>query len=318
MEKTELNVVLGANGSVGSNIVSELLARGKKVRIVSRSGNSSFDKSVEAVKGDAFDLKSLKAAVQGANVVYHSIGMPYQDFPKLEIIADNVIRAASSVGKETKVVYTDNLYAYGKRNAVKGPLKEDLPHLADGKKGKIRSSIENKLLNAHKEGKIKATIGKASDFFGSGAKNSMLGMYVFDHLNSEKDISLMGNVDKLHSYIYLPDFGRGLVTLGENENAFGEVWHLPHNISISTRKFVEMILKEAKTESKKIKTMPKLMLLFGSLFIKTAREFKEVVYQWENDFVVDSSKFTSAFDVQLTPPEVAIRQTVEWYKNNNP
>ncbi len=317
MEKSELNVVLGANGNVGSYIVKELLARGKNVRIVSRSGNSNFGTSVKAVKGDAFDLESLKAAVRGATTIYHCIGLPYQDFPKLEIIMDNVIRAAASQGNETKVVYADNMYAYGEYNVIKGPLKEDLPHLAEGKKGKIRSRIEVNLLNAHKEEKIRATIGKGSDFFGPGAKNSMLGMYLFEKLNNGKDVNLIGNLDKRHSFIYLPDFGKGLVTLGENENAFGKTWHLPHVSSVTVREFAEMVLKEANTESKKVKSMPKFMLLIGSLFIKTAREFREVAYQWESDFVVDSSKFTSTFDVQPTDPEVAIQQTVEWHLKNN-
>ena len=316
MENTELNVVLGANGNVGSYIVKELLARGKNVRTVSRSGNSNFGTSVEVVKADAFDLESLKVAVQGATTIYHCIGLPYQDFPKLEIIMDNVIRAAANQGNETKVVYADNLYAYGKNNVAKGALKEDLPHLAEGKKGKIRSRIENNLLKAHKEEKLKATIGKASDFFGPGAKYSVLGMYLFEKLNNGNDITLQGNLDKRHSFIYLPDFGKGLVTLGENENAFGEVWHLPHVSSVTVREFVEMVLKEANTESKNVKTMSKLMLLIGSLFIKTAREFREVAYQWENDFVVDSSKFASTFDFQPTKPDIAIHQTVKWHTNN--
>ena len=187
-----------------------------------------------------------------------------------------------------------------------------MKHLAEGKKGKIRSNIEKQLHDAHKDGKVRMTIGKGSDFFGPGATNSMLGMYLFDVLNNEKDVKLLGNLDKRHSFIYLPDFGRGLVTLGENEDAFGEVWHLPHTSSLPTRKLVELVLKEAKAETKKISTMPKLMLLIGALFNKTAREFREVSYQWEKDFVVDDSKFNKAFNVTATPITDAITETVQY------
>ncbi len=317
MSNTEINVVLGGNGNIGSYVVRELLSKGKNVRVVSRSGRSVFDNtSVEVVKADAFDLESLKIAFQGATAIYHCLGLPYQDFPKLDHIMRNVILAATEVGNQIKIIYADNLYAYGERNVADGGLTEKMEHLAEGKKGKIRSNIEKQLQDAHKDGKLKITIGKGSDFFGPGATNSMLGMYVFDVLTNGKDVKLLGNLDKRHSFIYLPDFAKGLVTLGENENAFGEVWHLPHVSSLPTRKFVELILKEAKAETKKITTMPKLMLLIGTLFNKTAREFKEVAYQWEKDFVVDDSKFSKIFNVTATPITEAIAESVEYYMNS--
>ncbi|MHA1994184.1 MAG: NAD-dependent epimerase/dehydratase family protein [Candidatus Hodarchaeales archaeon] len=313
MSKTEVNVVLGGNGNIGSYVIEELLSRGKSVRLVSRSGRSIFDNSVEVVKADGFDLESLKNAFKCATKIYHCLGLPYQDFPKLEQIMKNVLSAATEEGNDIKIIYADNLYAYGERNIGNGGLTENMKHLAEGKKGKIRSNIENLLHTANAEGKIKATIGKGSDFFGPGATNSILGMYVFDVLANGKNVRLLGNLDKRHSFIYLPDFAKGLVTLGENENSFGEVWHLPHTSSLPTRKFVQMILKETKKEDKKISAMPKLMLLIGTLFNKTAREFNEVAYQWEKDFVVDDSKFRETFDITYTSTTEAITETMDFY-----
>ena len=55
------------------------------------------------------------------------------------------------------------------------------------------------------------------------------------------------------------------------------------------------------------------MLLIGTLFNKTAREFNEVAYQWEKDFVVDDSKFRETFDITYTPTTEAITETVGFY-----
>ena len=175
MSKTEVNVVLGGNGNIGSYVITELLSRGKSVRLVSRSGRSIFDNSVEVVKADGFDLESLKNAFKGATKIYHCLGLPYQDFPKLEQVMKNVLSAATEEGNHIKIIYADNLYAYGERNAANGGLTENMKHLAEGKKGKIRSNIEKQLHDAHKGGKNQSdtmTQGKHTDEFNNILKAS--------------------------------------------------------------------------------------------------------------------------------------------------
>ncbi len=44
------------------------------------------------------------------------------------------------------------------------------------------------------------------------------------------------------------------------------------------------------------------------------RELKEMMYQWENDYVVDHSKFMNTFEFETTPHAEAIRRTLDWYR----
>jgi hypothetical protein len=89
---------------------------------------------------------------------------------------DAVITAAET--SVAKVVYGDNLYMYGQ---VSGLITPDLPvgvassleNRATGKKGLVRSKIAAQLMDAHRSGRIQATIGRASDFFGHGVLNSI-------------------------------------------------------------------------------------------------------------------------------------------------
>jgi nucleoside-diphosphate-sugar epimerase len=46
----------------------------------------------------------------------------------------------------------------------------------------------------------------------------------------------------------------------------------------------------------------------------TMREVKEMLYQFEEDFVVDSSRFMRAFGLASTPLDDAIRATLAWYR----
>ena len=111
---------------------------------------------------------------------------------------------------------------------------------------------------------------------------------------------------------YIKDFARGLVTLGEREEALGEVWHIPSSEPITGREFITLAF-EAVGKEPKMTTLSPLMVRVGGLFNPLVREFGEVLYQFEKPFVMDASKFKSAFGLETTPHREAIRETLETY-----
>jgi dihydroflavonol-4-reductase len=69
-------VVTGASGHVGTNLVHELLRRGRRVRVLlHRDERSLRDLDVERVRGNVLDLESLRSAFEGADVLYHLAGL---------------------------------------------------------------------------------------------------------------------------------------------------------------------------------------------------------------------------------------------------
>ena len=71
-------VITGASGVVGAAIAGHLLAEGRSLRGLSRS-TSSDDRlrelGVEPIRGDVTDPDSLRAAFDGADVVFHVAGL---------------------------------------------------------------------------------------------------------------------------------------------------------------------------------------------------------------------------------------------------
>lgn len=304
----ELHVVLGT-GPLGLAVARRLTGEGHWVRAVNRSGRAPLPGAAEVVASDASDAASLGPELAGATVVYHCASTPYSTWPKtLPAIMAATIEAAAAA--DAKIVYGDNLYAYG---PTTGSLTENLPYRPQGQNPTTRATLAATLMRAHETGKVRATIGRGSDFFGPGVLLSQAGERVFGAAVAGKPASVLGNPEMPHTYTFIDDFAEALVTLGERERALGEVWHVPNPETVSIRAFVERVFAELHAEPR-IRVMPGALLALLALLSPTLRAVREVVYQLEQPFVVDHSKFAAAFGAHPTPQPEAIQRTLAWYR----
>jgi nucleoside-diphosphate-sugar epimerase len=58
------------------------------------------------------------------------------------------------------------------------------------------------------------------------------------------------------------------------------------------------------------------MLRFLGLFNKEIAATVEMMFLWTAPYVVDTSKAEKAFGLKPTPTKVAIKETLEWCKEN--
>jgi nucleoside-diphosphate-sugar epimerase len=304
------HVVFGATGGIGGAIVAELLRRGKNVRAVSRGG--AAPEGADGVAADASNVRDAAAAARNAGVVYHSINPPYTRWPELlPPVSRSILGAAEASG--AKLVYADNLYAYG---PVDGPLREDLPAAAAGPKGRTRVEVAAELLAAHSAGHARVTIGRASDYYGPCGVNSTSGETVFGRVVSGKRPQWTGKLDVPHTFHYLADIARGLVTLAERPEADGEIWHLPAAGPLTAQEFFDLVFQAAgRPTPAKARIAGPAVLAVGGIFSPILRELRETAYQFRRPFVIDSSKFEGVFGrLEVTPHREAVERTVEWFR----
>jgi len=310
----ELHIVFGT-GPLGLAVMRALRADGKRVRMINRSARVGFQKDLETEVGggDAADPQFTREACDGAAVVYHCLGLPYARWREFPAIAHGIVEGAAAAG--AKLVYGDNLYSYG---AVAGPLRESMPETATTVKGRIRAEVAAAMLECHRAGKVRVAIGRGSDFFGPHATEaSALGSRVFERILAGKAAQVVGDPDRLHSYTYLDDFGRALVTLGQREDALGCAWHVPTAPALTTRETVAMIAALA-GQPARLSAAPGWMLRFMGVFDPQVRGLKEMLYEFDSDFVVDSSRFEATFAVSPTPLETSLRATLDWFRAKPP
>mgnify|MGYP002640673391 CR=1 FL=1 len=305
------NVVFGA-GPLAWWVMQELLEKKETVALASRSGviNKPLPQGVEIHPCDARNPDEVANICSGADVVYFCAMPPYTNWPEaFPPLAVGFLKGVART--EAKLVFGDNLYMYGPTNGA--PITESHPHEAPGHKGQTRAHIARFFMDAHERGDNLVSIGRASDFFGPYTTNAILGETFFQPAFKGKTVNLLGSIYLPHTFSYIKDFARGLVTLGHNDTAFGEAWHTPCAPTISTQEMVDLIEAEIGQDIK-IRVAGKSMVSFLGLFNPMLKEVKEMMYTWEEPYIVDHSKYEKAFGLDITPHQQAIAETVGWFK----
>jgi nucleoside-diphosphate-sugar epimerase len=192
-------------------------------------------------------------------------------------------------------------------------MTEDLPLLATTAKGQTRAAMTRELLDAADAGRVRIAIGRASDFFGPGVTESTLGKQVFAKAVTGKRADFIGNPDLPHTYSYVPDIAAGLATLGTDARAVGQVWHLPGPDTGTTRTILQLVADEV-GHPVGIRTVPKLLVRALGLVSPMMRGLAEMSYEFDEPFILDTTKFRTTFGAGGTPLATAVAETVAWYR----
>ncbi|MFZ6757037.1 SDR family oxidoreductase [Undibacterium sp. Ji50W] len=126
-------IVTGATGTIGRQVVEQLVKRGADVRALVRDpSKANFPTGVDVVQGDLLDVDSLRAAFSGASTLFLLNAVAPDEYTQA-LIALNVAREA---GIE-RIVYL---------SVIHSDLYVNVPHFA-GKFG-VERMIEQMGLNA--------------------------------------------------------------------------------------------------------------------------------------------------------------------------
>ncbi len=303
------HLVIGS-GPVGSGVAHSLAERGIPVTVVTRSGTGPAHPLVTRVKADAADRESLARLADGAGTIFNCANPPYHrweaDWPPVHEALMATAAASGAV-----LVMMDNLYAFGPGSTM--PMREGDPLRSTGTKGRVRARMATDLLEAHAAGRLRATLARASDFYGPQVLGAALGERVVPKVLQGKGVSVLGSADVPHSLSYMPDVVRTLVTIAFDERAWGKAWHVPNAPATTQREAVQAMATAAGT-TVRVSTVPKAALTAMGVFVPTMRELKETWYQFAEPFVTDSTLTETTFGLQATPLAEGAAATVAWWR----
>ena len=303
-----IHTILGAGGPVANALTRELLSNNETIRLVSRKPVKTTGKNITWQKADLLNYAELLVASKGSDVIYLCAGLVYdKEIWKVQwpVIMQNVINLAKETG--ARLIFFDNVYMYG---LVNGPMKEDTPYNPSSVKGEVRAGIATKLMDEAKAGNIKASIARGADFYGTDSGNSFFDMMVLTNYAKKQTAQWIGDPNKLHDFSYIPDMGKGMYLLGQNPASDNQVWHMPTAPAISGKELIELSAKIYSVGPKYF-AVKKYMLWVYGLFNKTVMGTVEMYYQYNHDYIFDSSKFEKAFDFKPTGYKEGIKVMAE-------
>lgn len=303
-----MQTILGSGGTIGKDLAKELTAYTKNIRLVSRNPKK-VNETDNLFPANLNDATQVDAAIAGSNVVYVVVGFDY----KLSVwrsvwppLMRNVI--ASCERHKAKLVFFDNVYSYA-LSAIPH-MTEDAPLDPPSKKGMVRRELVDMIWDAVKANKIEAIIARAADFYGPDNDKSVLVSTVADNFRKGKKANYFGGVNFVHTFTYTPDAAKATAILGNTADAYNQTWHLPTTSErITGKEWIDLFAKEMQVKSSYM-VVPKWMLRIMGLFIPIMKEFPEMMYQYEMDYVFDSSKFEKRFGIKATSPAEGVKQTV--------
>lgn len=302
-----MQTILGAGGVIATELAKALPHYQTPIRLVSRSPQKVNDQD-ELVNADLTDLAQTRRAVEGSQVVYLTVGLPYKTNVWTELwpkVMQNTLTACAEVG--AKLVFFDNVYPLGKQTTH---MTEETPLQPASKKGEVRARIVNMLEEAVEKGSLEAQIARSADFYGPGATNSPVNMMLLAKAKAHQKASWLGKDSLPHSLTYTPDAGKATALLGNTPSAFNQRWHLPTAQPPMTGKEYVNLASVLVGDEIKCNTITSTMMRMAGWFDPMARSTVEMMYQFTQAYFFDSSKFTQAFGGEATPYADGFEETL--------
>lgn len=300
-----LHVILGGSGGVGSAVARLLAQERVAVRAVNRSGKIPFlPRRIQVMGAEAIVKETLRPVCDGAAVIYHCIH-PTRDYELLVPITRHIVDIAAEIG--ALLVMAGNMWPYG---PVNGPITEDLPYRRTGTTGRVYIEVSEIVSRAVAEGRIRAIMGRAAHCYGPFVRRDWPGTD-FNAAMLAKPNSVVGDLDAPHSFIFVEDFARGLISLATDAESVGKVWHIAGPKPVSIREFLNLMYAELRMETG-IQKRSDIALFLRSLVNQEAHRLREMRYQFDHPFVVDGGRFEAKFDWRPTPHAEGIRRTFDY------
>jgi len=300
--------VLGAAGSTGKAIVPELLRRGHRVRVVGRDAGklrAAFGADVDVVSADLMSSDEARRALAGVDAVVYAVGVPYPEFAKHPVLSAHALDAAR--GERVKLfLHIGTVYAYGRPRSAE--IDESQPREPHTRKGGFRRDQENLVLAADTVGGMRTLIVRFPDFYGPDAELSFV-RAVTDGAKSGKTANVVGPIDTVREWWFVPDTGAIVADLLDNPDTFGTDYNVQGERA-TTRRFAELAYARHGGKPKLMAAQPWLVRIIG-LFDPFMREVGEMTYLWTTPVLVSDAKLRGVLgSVHRTPLAEGIAATV--------
>jgi len=303
--------LFGAAGVIGQSIAAALSREGRRYRVVGRSEASlreafGADPLAEIVTWNPNSPASVQAAAEGIETLLYMVGVNYWQFELHPELMQKTIDGAIAAGVKN-IILIGTVYPYGR--ARSNPVREDHPREPHTFKGRLRKAQEDLLMQAHKAGRINATVLRLPDFYGPGVEASLLHRAALAAVNGGT-ADMVGPIDCPHEFVFVPDVGPVVARLLDTPAAFGKIWNLA-GAGVTTQHELVAEMERLTGRKLKLRVVGKTMLRLIGLFNPFMREMVEMNYLMTDPLIMDDSALRQLIGpIRKTSYQEGIRQTL--------
>ena len=216
-------LVTGGTGLIGSEVTSQLLELGSKVKVVSLD-NLQNNKDVEFINGDLTDLSLCLKVTRDVDYVFHLAGIkgsidvtksrPASFFVPLLMFNTNVLEASRRNNVE-KLVYTSSIGAYSAAEVfVETENRDDAPQ--DMYPGWAKRMAELQIRAYKEQYDLDWSIVRPCNVYGPGdnfdPKNAMVIPSLMHRIaNGEKPLKVWGDGTAIRDFAFSRDVALGVI-----------------------------------------------------------------------------------------------------------
>jgi nucleoside-diphosphate-sugar epimerase len=330
---SNLNVITGATGLLGSHIAEQLVHRGDKVRALVRpSSDVHFlqELGIEIMTVNLTDLNSLRRGFRGAGVVFHCAAKVgdwgrWRQFQIEVIDTTRLFLEACRLEQVERVLYVSSIMVYGHPPGDGPAITETAPlgvHLRRWEYYARSKLAAEELCHQYPE---PVTIIRPSWIYGPRDRNSLPRM--LNALRSGRT-GLIGDGNHLLNIVYAGDVAEGAILAATTPGAVGQAYNLSSPGEITQREWLDTLTEALDYPPVRKRLSPRLAHAVGLfseivgrlIFLRrppyVTRYGVALVTRPTN---YSTEKAARELGWQLrTPAREGLRHSLEWLQNQSP
>jgi 2-alkyl-3-oxoalkanoate reductase len=242
---SNVHVITGAAGLVGSHIAEQLCARGNPVRALVRpTTDTGFLRTLplEIVSADLNDLSRMPQALENAGTVYHCAAFvrdwgTWDEFQVGTVATTRSVVRACRDGGARRLVHVSSISVYGNPPLTGGQITEDSPlgqHLWPNDfygRAKLAAEEEVRAYSDH-------VIVRPSWIYG---RRDHVSIPRVIRMLRQRRAKVIGPGDNRLNLVNARDVARGILLAAESPQAAGQAYHLCSPGEITQREFFEFL-----------------------------------------------------------------------------
>jgi nucleoside-diphosphate-sugar epimerase len=145
-------------------------------------------------------------------------------------------------------------------------------------------------------------------------RTSHVGERLVPRILAGKSVNVVGSLDRPHSFTYVPDLARAMVTASLDPALWDQVLHAPTVAAGTQRELIAAVAAAAGVSTPRAWAVPSSLFKVLGVVSVDMRELAETSYQFTRPFVMDSRHSEKLLHLSPTPFEQQAKETVAWWQ----